>query len=297
MIIDSHQHVFWHGRDDAGLVRDMDEHHVDLAWLLSWEIGAGEYRPEWAKVLNPEHVRADGTHPGIPLGDLLRARDRYPDRFAVGYCPHPTLAGAAERFEAAVRMHGVTVCGEWKFRTLINDPRSLELFHAAGELGCPVVLHLDAPFLADPEGGRPAYQPHWYGGSLDALEACLAACPKTQFIGHAPGFWRYISRDAETDPEAYPSGPVVDGGRLCDAFGRYPNLFADLSAGSGLRALRRDMEYAQRFCQRFADRLLFGRDIYGGELQELLDQLTLDDTARASIMCGNAQRLRPVPSN
>ena len=25
MLIDSHQHVFWHGRDDAGLVADLDE--------------------------------------------------------------------------------------------------------------------------------------------------------------------------------------------------------------------------------------------------------------------------------
>ena len=35
MIIDSHQHVFWHGRDDAGLVADMDQHGIDLAWLLT----------------------------------------------------------------------------------------------------------------------------------------------------------------------------------------------------------------------------------------------------------------------
>ena len=37
-IIDSHQHVFWHNRDDKGLVQDMDEHGIETAWLLTWEI-------------------------------------------------------------------------------------------------------------------------------------------------------------------------------------------------------------------------------------------------------------------
>ena len=34
-IADSHQHVFWHGRDDAGLAADLDEQGVEYAWLLS----------------------------------------------------------------------------------------------------------------------------------------------------------------------------------------------------------------------------------------------------------------------
>ena len=38
MLIDSHQHVFWHGRDDAGLVADLDEFGIDFAWLLSWDM-------------------------------------------------------------------------------------------------------------------------------------------------------------------------------------------------------------------------------------------------------------------
>ncbi|MEX0777407.1 MAG: hypothetical protein WD042_17015 [Phycisphaeraceae bacterium] len=37
---------------------------------------------------------------------MLRCRDRYPDRFLPGYCPHPCLGDAPALFEAAVRMHG-----------------------------------------------------------------------------------------------------------------------------------------------------------------------------------------------
>ena len=36
-LIDSHQHVFWHGRDDVGLVADMDAHNIEQAWLLTWD--------------------------------------------------------------------------------------------------------------------------------------------------------------------------------------------------------------------------------------------------------------------
>ena len=291
MIIDSHQHVFWHGRDDAGLISDMDEHGIDQAWLLSWEIAPNEDAPIYHGVLNPVHFRADGTHPGIPLSDLILARDRYPDRFVLGYCPHPMLSDAAARFESAYHMHGVRVCGEWKFRIPFDDPRCLNLFTKAGELGCPVVLHLDVPYLPNPETGRLDYQPNWYGGTIDPLLRALEACPETNFIGHAPGFWRYISGDQANDPSNYPGGPVTSGGRLYEVFDRYPNLYADLSAGSGRRALSRDPEHAKEFIARYADRLLFGRDEYGNQLGEFLDTLDLSPLIRQKILVGNAQSL------
>src|SRR3569833_310887 len=153
MMIDSHQHVFWHGRDDAGLVADMDSHQISRAWLLSWEIMPFEDEKSYHRVLNPLHLRPDGTHAGIPLSDLLLARSRDPDRFVIGYCPHPLSGSAPALFEAAYHIHGVRVCGEWKFRIPFADPRCIELFRAAGRLNCPVVLHLDLPFLPDPETG------------------------------------------------------------------------------------------------------------------------------------------------
>ncbi len=293
MVIDSHQHVFWYGRDDAGLIADMDEHGVDLAWLLTWEVPSFEDAPQYRHAVNPLHCRADGTHAGIPLSDLLRARDRFPDRFVVGYCPHPMLGDAAALFEAAHQMHGVRVCGEWKCRMLFDDPRCLELFHAAGACGCPVVLHLDVPYLADGRGGR-AYQPQWYGGTVANLQRALEACPKTHFIGHAPGFWREISGDADTDPRQYPDGPVTPGGRLDELLDRYPNLHADLSAGSALGALRRDPAHARAWLTRYADRLLFGRDYYGAEPMTFLRELALPQGVMHRICCENAQSLVPV---
>lgn len=238
--------------------------------------------------MNPLHVRPDGTHAGIPLSDLLLTRDRYPDRFVVGYCPHPLQPEAPRLFEAAYRIHRVRVCGEWKFRILFDDPRCLELYRKAAELGCPVVLHLDVPYLPDPQTGRPVYQRSWYGGTVENLERALRSCPETIFIGHAPGFWREISGDAGSDPNAYPSGPVCEGGRLYPLFEDYPNLYADLSAGSALGALKRDPEHARAFLYRFSDRLLFGRDYYGDDLLRFLNTLELPAGMQARIFRENA---------
>lgn len=287
MIIDSHQHVFWHGKDDRGLVADMEEQGIDLAWLLTWELLPEHNDPAVAKLLNPAHVRLDGTHPGIPLSDLLLARSRYPEKFVLGYCPNPALDQAPDLLEAAVNIHGVKVCGEWKFRMLIDDPRCIELFRRAGELGLPVVLHLDVPWV---EG---KFQQAWHGGTIENLARTLLACPKTNFIGHAPGFWREIAveEDNRTDGSKYPTGKISTPGRLGALFDNHPNLFADLSAQSGLNALRRDPVHARKFIERFSDRLLFGRDYYGGELTGFLATLDLTAKQKEMIYAGNAQRL------
>lgn len=294
-IVDSHQHVFWHGRDDAGLVADLDEQGVDYAWLLSWEIQPNEDHDLVHGILNPLHFRADGTHAGIPLSDLVLTRDRYPDRFVVGYCPHPIHESAPDLLRSAVKMHDVRVCGEWKFKMLFDDPRCIELYRAAGELGLPVVLHLDIPYLPQADGA-PAYYRNWYGGTIDNLERALKACPDTTFIGHAPGFWREISDNAATDPEVYPRGPVTGPGRLYDLFADNENLCADLSAGSAQFALDRDPEHAVTFIRAHSDRLLFGRDIYGGDLHAFLMTLDFEPEIIEKVYHGNAERLVPPPA-
>jgi predicted TIM-barrel fold metal-dependent hydrolase len=268
----------------------MDEHGIEQAWLLTWEIAPFEDAARYHGVLNPLNVRPDGTHAGITLADLLRARDSYSDRFIVGYCPHPALADAPGLLRAAVNMHNVRVCGEWKFRLPFDDPRCLELFYAAGELKLPVVLHLDVPYLKNEEGQR-TYRQSWYGGTVDNLERALQACPQTNFIGHAPGFWREISADADESPEAYPSGPLQTPGKLCRLFDEYSNLYADLSAGSALRALQREPEYSRQFLTEYSDRLLFARDYYEQDLHKFLQTLDLGEDVTEKIYHRNAEKL------
>lgn len=290
-IIDFHQHVFWHGRDDAGLAGNLDEHGIEKAVLLSWDVTELELTQAYENVFNPVHARAGGRVPGLPLSDVVRAVRRYPDRFIAGYCPHPLGPHAIEHLEAAIRMHQVRVCGEWKACVLLDDPRCLNLFRFCGRQHLPVVFHIDVPYRPDAQTGRPTFCKEWYGGTMDNVERAVAACPETVFVGHGPGFWRYISGDAEAAPEGYPSGKVAPGGALIRVLDACPNLCADLSAGSGRNALQRDLEHAREFLLKYHRRLLFGRDDYDGMLHQFLQSLELPQEAAENIYHANAERL------
>jgi len=288
VIIDAHNHIYYHGLNAEGVLDEMDRFGFDVLWLLTWYLPPGEHVPNSHGVFNPVNARPDGTHGGTTLSELSQAREKYPDRFVAGYCPCPSEGHAAELFEAAYHSHNVRVCGEWSYRMLLNDPRAILLFRKAGELGAPVVLHIDTPFL------NGVYQEVWYGGEIGAFEQALQACPETIFVGHAPGFWRHVSGDEATDPEMYPPGPIAPGGRLFDMFANFPNLWADLSAGSGLNALKRMDDGGLGFIVEYQDRLLFGRDAPGNDLHEHLVTLNLPEDVAKKIYCENALRLVPL---
>lgn len=293
MIIDTHNHAYWLSRDADWLVAEMDSLGIDVCWLLTWYHTPEEDNPVYHRGTNPLHARPDGTHGAMPLSDVIAARDRHPTRFVASYCPPPAHPSAPQLFEAAYRIHGVRVCGEWSYRMPLDDPRAINLFRKAGELKCPVVLHMDVPCLPDGQGGQ-RYQKYWIAGTVLNLERALQACPETIFIGHCPGFWREISGDADTSPETRPSAPITPGGRLHALFDTYPNLWADLSAGSGYNAMNRDPEHARTFIEKHQDRLLFGRDQYGDDMMRLLAALTLDETVERKLYAENALRLVPL---
>lgn len=288
MIIDAHNHIYYHGLNAEGVLTEMDQFGYDVTWLLTWYLPPNEHIKNNYRVFNPVNVRPDGTHAGATLDDLSRACEKYPNRFIAGYCPCPTEGNAPAMFEAAVKMHNVRICGEWSYRTVLDDPRSIELFYTAGELNTPVVLHIDTPYL------NGVYQDDWYGGEIDTLQRALEKCSNTIFVGHAPGFWRHISGNEATDPEKYPSGCVTPNGRLFDLFENHPNLWADLSAGSGLNALKRQDDGGVHFLTTYQDRLLFGRDAPGNALQEYLNTLDLPEHILTKLYSENALRLVPL---
>ncbi|MEC7842592.1 MAG: amidohydrolase family protein, partial [Candidatus Latescibacterota bacterium] len=222
MIIDAHNHPNWHGHDAGKILANMDEQGIDQMWLFSWEVPADEYDPSYHRVLPP-------TGDGIPLEDVLAVGKSAPDRFVMGYMPHPKRPDAIDRLKAAVEIHGVRLASELKVRLPFDDPDAIRLYQFCGEQRLPITIHLDYPI----DHGKGAYpRPNWwYGGSIESLERSMSACPETLFIGHAPGFWAHISNDDRYDKEAYPKGPVLPGGRISELLRTYQNLFADLSAG------------------------------------------------------------------
>ncbi len=72
---------------------------------------------------------------------------------------------------------------------------------------------------------------------------------------------------------------------------KYPNLFADLSAGSGLTAISRDRKFGKKFLTEFQNKLIFGRDNFNSLLMDYLKSLNLSKTAFEKITYKNALKL------
>jgi predicted TIM-barrel fold metal-dependent hydrolase len=189
------------------------------------------------------------------------------------------MAPMLARYVAA----GAKGLGEHKCGTAIDDPRNLSIFRACSELRLPVLLHMDNIRNTDEPG-------------LPGLERVLRAAPEAKFIGHATTWWSSISADVTPQTIAgYPKGPVKPGGAIDRLMDKYENLYGDLSAGSGLNAIRRDPDFGREFLIRRADRLLFGTD-YLAEGQQVdqfafLEQLRLPAEVQAKIFRDNARRV------
>lgn len=282
--IDVHCHPRWIGHNGAKTVENMDAAGIEQAWLISWELPEREMSPGYYATLNP-------TGRGIQFRDVIDVAEGYPGRFIPGTTVDPRDPHAHERLKAAVDIHKVRVFGEFKLRMRYDDPDAIRLFHYCGELALPVLFHLDTTF---PRHGVGSSRQWWYGGGIECIESALKLCPKTQFLGHAPAFWREISGDADKDPAAYPKGPIVGRGRLLEFLDKYLNLNCDLSAGSGHGALSRDLEFTRKFLTDYQDRCFFGRDEFTNKLHDLLVSLSLPDDVMKKILGGNALRLVPV---
>ncbi len=136
------------------------------------------------------------------------------------------------------------------------DPMVLNLFKHVQDVGFPLIFDIAAQV-----GGT-------YGlyddAGLPQLERCLMMFPKLKILGHGPPFWAEMGQlETPADRYGYPKYPIKEEGVVPKLFRRYPNLYGDLSAGSGYNAFARDPEYAVKFIHEFQDRLLFGTDICG----------------------------------
>ena len=281
MIIDIHNHADYHGYDAEKMLENMDAHGIGMTCLMSWEAPAGEYDPATKYAFSPF-----SDYP-VPFERCLAYKQKAPGRFLLGFAPDPRKPDAIGRLKAAVALCGISICGELKLRMMYDNPDALRMYRYCGEAGLPVLMHFDYEL----GGGSYPWPNYWYGGGIDALGRALALCPETNFIGHAPGFWAHISNDDRYLTETYPKGPVLPGGKIERLLAGHPNLYCDISAGSGHNALNRDHDFTRAFLQTWQDRVLFGRDYYDGIHRALLESLGLPGEVLRKIYEGNARRI------
>jgi predicted TIM-barrel fold metal-dependent hydrolase len=198
---------------------------------------------------------------------VLAIAREYPREFLFGANEVTDLPNARQEIEKHLKL-GAIVLGEQKFNIECDSAQSQLLYGLAAEYQVPILLH---------------FQHQTYNLGFDRFHKMLEQFPRTNFVGHAQTWWGNIDKNHDQS-QMYPKGPVTRGG-LTDRYLRdYPNMYADLSAGSGLNALTRDEEHTRSFFERHQDKLIYGSDCSDrfGRGKECQGAQTIDTIRRLS---------------
>jgi len=245
MLIDVHAHI---GRIFPDRRRFLDATDL-LLKMDSWKIDKSLVH------CLSEHPEA--TYQESDTEDVISACSKFPERLVPFCLIDPRFGRNSPEMDFSYLLkeyvdRGCKGMGEMLPKMEFDDPRCLNLFRQAGQFGLPVTF--DMQDSAEGYGLRD-------DPGLPKLARALRACPETVFVGHGPTFWAEISGQVSLEERnAYPKGKVVEGGAVPRLMRRYPNLWADLSAGSGYNAVTRDLDFGLSFLETFQDRLMFGTD-------------------------------------
>ena len=268
-IIDIHQHTDYVGRSDEALIAHQAKMGITKTVLLP---AGSRYGLE---------AGASGNDRCL---ELVR---RYPDKFTMFANEVPYDDNFAEVVEKYLKLGAIGI-GEQKFFVDMMGPVIDKIATVAQANGVPVLLH---------------FQHERYNVNYGHFHRVLAKYPRVNFIGHAQNFWANV--DAKQEQEIlYPKWKVTSGGWTDRYLRDYPNMFADLSAGSGLNAMTRDVEQAREFVKRHVDKLIYGSDCNdsmgvgpkcsGSQQIAMMRKLAPDASALRKIFELNAKKVMKV---
>ena len=268
-ILDLHQHAPYNNRPRDLVLAHQDQHRVTTTVMLPGE--------GWMlKIIggNRECAAFQAAH-----------ADRY-IRFTSA---DPDESRAFDVLRGNIRRGAIGI-GEMKYHVAVDSPEMHRVYKLAEEMDVPVLLHFEF---------------ETYNTGFERFDKVLKAYPKVNFIGHAQTWWGNISADLD-QLDLYPKGLVKPGGLTDKLLGDYGNLYADLSAGSGLNAITRDQDFYRGFIARHKAKLLWGSDCdchdgKGGGIRSgfclaeqslaLLRKLTPDAATYQQIVYGNAAKV------
>ncbi len=276
-IIDIHQHVGYSGRPDAVLLSHQRAMGVTTTILLP------SGRP----------VQRASTHDGKSNGlqaqalgnDACYAFATANPGYLFGANEVPDVEGATQEIERQIA-RGAVVIAEQKFGVACDSAEMQAIYRIAERRNVPVLMH---------------WQFGAYNHGFERFHRMLEQFPRVNFIGHAQTWWANIDAGHADQTVLYPKGPVKPGG-LTDRYLRdYPNMYADLSAGSGLNALTRDEAFTRDFLSRHQDRLLYGSDCndhvgsgekcQGAQTIATIRRLSASKVIERKLLHDNAKRL------
>ena len=277
LVIDIHQHTNYSGRSDEQLIAHQRTMGISKTVLL----------PAGSPVERPS------THLGKSNGlaaqcggneSCLKIARQFPDEFLFGANEVADLPTADQEIEEYLKLGGIIIA-EQKFAVDCDSESIARLARLAQDYGVPILMH---------------FQHATYNLGIERFHKILEKFPKVNFIGHAQTWWGNI--DASLDQTVlYPKTKVTPGGITDRLLSDYPNMFGDLSAGSGLNSMLRDEDHARGFLDRHQDKLLFGSDCndavgsgekcLGAQILAAIRRLAPNPKAIQKILRENAARL------
>jgi predicted TIM-barrel fold metal-dependent hydrolase len=236
-VIDIHQHLGYAGRSDEALLAHQRTMGVSTTILLP----AG--RPVSRASTH------DGLSNGLQAGCLgndacIAFAESHPGAYRFGANEVPDIDEAVQEIERCLKL-GAVVIAEQKFGVECDAPEMQKIYEVAQSARVPVLMH---------------WQFEMYNYGFERFGRMLEKYPRVNFIGHAQTWWGNISKDFADQSVMYPKGQVAPGGLTDRYLSDYPNMYGDLSAGSGLNALTRDEAFTRDFLSRHQDKLVFGSD-------------------------------------
>lgn len=271
-LIDCHLHINHFDRTVEDTIQHMDATGTSKAFVLPLETGEG------GVLLRSETV--------------LHAFHAYKDR-VIPFCQTDIRKADVLQRIRAYHLLGCRGIGEQKEHLPLDDHRVERIIALCDELDWPITIH----FQDGPNGYNQGLAQH--------LERYLKKYKKVRIIGHAQTWWAHISADVPDPAKSlYPKGAVKPGGVIDKLMSDYPNLYGDMSAGSGYNALSRDEEFTIGFIERHPRQLLFGSDCpcydgkgehfkgmcYSMQLQRFLRRVVKDPVTLRSVLHDNALR-------
>jgi predicted TIM-barrel fold metal-dependent hydrolase len=278
-IIDIHQHLGYSGRPDDVLLT----HQRTMGATTTILLPAGR------------SVNSASTHEGVSNGlqaqalgnDACRAFARaHKKAFRFGANEVPDVDGAIQEIERYLGF-GAVIIAEQKFGVECDSPQMQRIYALAQDHRVPVLMH---------------WQYKMYNYGFERFHTMLAKYSRVNFLGHAQTWWANIDRNyVDDEKNLYPKGPVTPGGLTDRYLSDYPNMFGDLSAGSGLNALTRDEDFTRGFLARHQDKLIFGSDCsdhdgagfkcQGSQTIAAIRRLAGSKAIERKLLYGNAKQL------
>jgi predicted TIM-barrel fold metal-dependent hydrolase len=236
-IIDIHQHLNYSARPDSVLLTHQRTMGISRTILLP----AG--RP--VSVASTHFAASNGLDAQALGNDACYEFARaHPKEYLFGANEVPDIESAVPEIERFLK-RGAVVIAEQKFGVECDSEAMQKIFQVARVRRVPVLMH---------------WQFERYNMGFERFHRMLEKYSDVTFIGHAQTWWGHIDKNHRDQTVMYPKGPVTMGGLTDRYLADYPNMYGDLSAGSGLNALTRDEDFTRGFLTRQQDKLIFGSD-------------------------------------